>query len=299
MRKPMLIAALALLTACGQATTGAPTAPAGPTVSEAMTAAPAPTGAAEATAPADNVSMGLNEAASERLAKQLGIAPATLKLTGSEQQEWGDSSLGCPDPAVMYMQVITSGYLLTFEDGSRQYAVHTGATEGDPMVWCDSGTPVALTGTESGGTAPDQSASAPTSPATPAPAAPTVAAGQPLPTPPNMPELVPATPEAESMPLNEQNRPMVERVQQQAAQQAKVDASAVNVVSIEAVEWSDGSLGCPQPGVMYPQVITPGYRVVVEANGTQYEYHTDMNTSVVYCAPGGPRGLRGLSGLRG
>ena len=30
----------------------------------------------------------------------------------------------------------------------------------------------------------------------------------------------------------------------------------------EAVEWPDGSLGCPELGVMYIQVITPGYQVV-------------------------------------
>ncbi len=33
---------------------------------------------------------------------------------------------------------------------------------------------------------------------------------------------------------------------------------AIRLVSVEAVEWSDASLGCPQPGMMYAQVITPG-----------------------------------------
>ena len=41
------------------------------------------------------------------------------------------------------------------------------------------------------------------------------------------------------------------------------------------MEWSDASLGRPQPGMMYAQVITPGYLVVLEADGQQYTYHTD------------------------
>jgi ribosomal protein L20A (L18A) len=48
--------------------------------------------------------------------------------------------------------------------------------------------------------------------------------------------------------------------------------SAVKVLQIEAVEWPDASLGCPQPGMMYAQVITPGYRILLEAVGQTYDY---------------------------
>ena len=44
-----------------------------------------------------------------------------------------------------------------------------------------------------------------------------------------------------------------------------------NVISSEAVNFSDASLGCPQPGMAYPQVITPGYRVLVEGNGQNFD----------------------------
>ena len=44
-----------------------------------------------------------------------------------------------------------------------------------------------------------------------------------------------------------------------------------NVISSEAVNFSDASLGCPQPGMAYPQVITPGYRVLVEGDGRSYD----------------------------
>jgi hypothetical protein len=57
-----------------------------------------------------------------------------------------------------------------------------------------------------------------------------------------------------------------------AADRAGVDPAAVVVVSTEARDFPDGSLGCPEPGMLYTQAITPGYRVVVEADGTRYDY---------------------------
>jgi hypothetical protein len=61
---------------------------------------------------------------------------------------------------------------------------------------------------------------------------------------------------------------------------------AIKLVSAEEVQWSDASLGCPQPGMMYAQVITPGYRVVLEAGGHVYEYHADMGRFAVLCEKG-------------
>jgi hypothetical protein len=49
------------------------------------------------------------------------------------------------------------------------------------------------------------------------------------------------------------------------------------VVSVEATDRADPSLGCPKPGLMYPQMITPGYRIVLDAQGTTYEFHTDAS----------------------
>ena len=35
--------------------------------------------------------------------------------------------------------------------------------------------------------------------------------------------------------------------------------------------------------MMYAQVITPGYRIVLEVDGKSYEYHADTQRHVVYC----------------
>jgi len=57
-----------------------------------------------------------------------------------------------------------------------------------------------------------------------------------------------------------------------AADRAGVDPSAVTLVSAEARTWPNGALGCPEKGFLYTDMITPGYRIVVEAGGRQYDY---------------------------
>lgn len=57
-----------------------------------------------------------------------------------------------------------------------------------------------------------------------------------------------------------------------AAGRLGVDPSAVTIVDARKETWSDGSLGCPQPGMMYTQALVEGYQVIVEANGTQLDY---------------------------
>lgn len=67
-----------------------------------------------------------------------------------------------------------------------------------------------------------------------------------------------------------------------------VRAGDVEVKSGEEVEWSDGSLGCPEKDRMYIQVITPGYLFVLEVDGQEYEYHTDLQDQVILCIDGRP-----------
>lgn len=58
----------------------------------------------------------------------------------------------------------------------------------------------------------------------------------------------------------------------------------VTILSSEPVQWSDSSLGCPKPGKMYAQVITPGYHFVLEAEGDEYQVHTDQTGhTIVIC----------------
>ena len=65
----------------------------------------------------------------------------------------------------------------------------------------------------------------------------------------------------------------------------------VSLISVTAAEFSDTSLGCPEPGKSYAQVITPGYIIILQANGKQYEYHTDQHEAIVLCGLVGGTGI--------
>jgi hypothetical protein len=67
------------------------------------------------------------------------------------------------------------------------------------------------------------------------------------------------------------------------AQELGLPPEDVQVVSAEPQVWSDASLGCPQPGQVYAQMLTPGYLVVVDAGGERLEFHTDEQGNVVRC----------------
>ena len=60
-------------------------------------------------------------------------------------------------------------------------------------------------------------------------------------------------------------------------------ATQLSVERIEAREWPNSGLGCPQPGMMYAQGITPGYLIVVAGGGKRLEYHTDIRGRAVMC----------------
>ncbi|MCC6300422.1 MAG: hypothetical protein IT314_14100 [Anaerolineales bacterium] len=55
----------------------------------------------------------------------------------------------------------------------------------------------------------------------------------------------------------------------------------IGVVSTEAVEWPDGCLGIERPGMMCTQAIVPGYRILLEAEGEQFEFRTNESGSQV------------------
>ena len=87
------------------------------------------------------------------------------------------------------------------------------------------------------------------------------------------------------MPDDPTNPPAVEPTTQPYIQslidQATADLSRraglpiddIEFLSFELKEWSDTSLGCPQPGMAYAQVPQDGYLILLGAGGQIYNYH--------------------------
>lgn len=98
----------------------------------------------------------------------------------------------------------------------------------------------------------------------------------------------------ESEPTETPQEDAVSAEQEQAiadlADRLGVDASEIEVVSVEDVTWPDGSLGCPEPGKMYTQAMVDGQRIVLAHNGEEHTYHAGGDRAPFHCAnpePGG------------
>lgn len=91
-------------------------------------------------------------------------------------------------------------------------------------------------------------------------------------------------PAASTTPSAELPKP-VELAKQDLAKTLRIDSSQITILSVEEIMWSNGSLGCPEPGMVYIQVIIPGYKTIFSYNQKTYEYHTDKNNGFVTCQP--------------
>ena len=98
------------------------------------------------------------------------------------------------------------------------------------------------------------------------------------------PSQVPAVPTS-TPPANETVPAEIETAAREfLAGELEVDEGDLRLDSSEGVQWSDASLGCPQEGMLYAQVITPGYKLVFALSGTVHAVHTNSDGSnMVVC----------------
>jgi hypothetical protein len=102
---------------------------------------------------------------------------------------------------------------------------------------------------------------------------------------------VPASPAASAI-TGEVPPDILAHVRAQLA--AKVGDAAAAGASIEvaqAVTWPDGSLGCPQPGMFYTQMVVQGYQVVLAVDGTRYDYRIGAGGTPSLCESRVPHGM--------
>ncbi len=59
--------------------------------------------------------------------------------------------------------------------------------------------------------------------------------------------------------------------------QLHIDHELIEVIASEECTWGDTSLGFPDPGTSYAQVLVSGYRVVLRAAGGTFEYRFGDN----------------------
>lgn len=121
-----------------------------------------------------------------------------------------------------------------------------------------------------------------------------VATRPPLPVPalpetlalPNPTELTPMDPQSFAVPADD---PLVQKAVTDLAGRLGITPEDVTVLSVEAVTWPDSSLGCPQPGMVYLQVMIDGLRIRLSAGGALYEYHSGGSRDPFLCPQARPQ----------
>lgn len=76
---------------------------------------------------------------------------------------------------------------------------------------------------------------------------------------------------------------LLREVVEAASERTGAPSGSVTIITAEPVTWSDGSLGCPEPGQLYTQALVPGFRIVVEVMGEQLAYHASDNGTIRHC----------------
>ncbi|MDO8473596.1 MAG: hypothetical protein Q7T05_07260 [Dehalococcoidia bacterium] len=74
--------------------------------------------------------------------------------------------------------------------------------------------------------------------------------------------------------LTPEQQAAVDMAKTKLAARLSVESAKISLVSAEAVDWPDTSMGVPETGKVYNPAITHGYKIILSANGSQYEYHT-------------------------
>lgn len=83
-------------------------------------------------------------------------------------------------------------------------------------------------------------------------------------------------------------------------QKLSVAKDDIKVVHLSSMQWPDSSLGCPQRGTSYLQVITPGSLVLLQSGNKPYRVHVGAGRALVCDRPYGgvvQRPPQALSGL--
>ncbi len=90
----------------------------------------------------------------------------------------------------------------------------------------------------------------------------------------------------------------VEIARNRLAEQLSVPADRFQLEGVEAVDWPNSAIGCPEKGMMYAQVIVPGYRVRFRQDERRHEVHVGGGRAVVCGAGEAVKGAYVLAGLR-
>ena len=88
---------------------------------------------------------------------------------------------------------------------------------------------------------------------------------------------------------------LIGTAKQDLAGRLSIPVNEIILLDAKDVIWSNSSLGCPQPGMVYADILTPGYLILLNVNNKDYEYHAGKSSDVFLCENPTPP-VPGMSG---
>lgn len=73
----------------------------------------------------------------------------------------------------------------------------------------------------------------------------------------------------------------------QLSQELNITTEEIDISELSQVDWPDACLGIPLEGQACAQVITPGFRVLLEVDGQQYEFRSNQDGTLLLKTPAG------------
>ena len=182
--------------------------------------------------------------AKDTLSAKVGVSRADIQVVRAEAVDWGDSSLGCPSELPDPEPRSMPGYRILLRANEETYRVHVG---GGQAVVCGSALRLEK-----------------------APQVGEIKEG------PSMKPRVPShlTPNMEKL---------VRQAKEDLAGRLSVEVQQIMVTYIMELMWPDSSLGCPEPDMMYSQVLQEGCLIRLRVGDKTYDYHSSAKGSPFHC----------------
>ncbi len=86
-----------------------------------------------------------------------------------------------------------------------------------------------------------------------------------------------------SIPADAGLQNLIDKAITDLAQRLSISVNEIILLEAISVTWPDASLGCPQEGMEYAQVLTPGYLIRLKSGDQTFEYHASQGTTIIHC----------------
>jgi hypothetical protein len=81
---------------------------------------------------------------------------------------------------------------------------------------------------------------------------------------------------------------LLNRIRADLVGRTGLSSERLRITQAQAIIWNDGSLGCPQPDILYTQALVNGYWVVLDLDGIKYDYRASESGYFFLCENGLP-----------